>query len=281
VDASQGRLRQLRHHPPAATAQAPEKPMDWSAAQYTRFEAERSRPARDLIAGIPTTAVATAVDLGCGPGNSTELLQRRFPDARLLGIDASPDMLAAARRRLPGVRFERADIAAWTGPERFDVILANASLQWVPDHAALFPALMARLAPGGSLAVQMPDNLDEPTHRLMRETAAGGPWREKLADAAAARAARHAADGYHGLLGATARSVDLWRTTYYHPLAGADAVVEWLKATGLRPFLAPLDPDEAAAFLARYRDAVAGAYPAQPDGTLLLPFPRLFLVATR
>ena len=116
--------------------------MDWSARQYSKFEDERSRPARDLIARIPTGTVRTAVDLGCGPGNSTELLLARYPGARVTGIDSSPDMLAAARDRLPGVDFERADIGAWTGAARYDVILANASLQWVPDHATLLPRLL-------------------------------------------------------------------------------------------------------------------------------------------
>jgi trans-aconitate 2-methyltransferase len=254
--------------------------MDWSAAQYTRFEDERTRPARDLIARIPRDDAASAADLGCGPGNSTELLRQRFPRARIVGIDTSPDMLAAARQRLPDVRFELADIAGWAPPERFDVILANASLQWIPDHAALFPALLSRLAPGGCLAVQMPDNLDEPTHRVMRQIAADGPWRERLAGAAGARAARRGADWYFRLLIGNA-AVDIWRTTYFHPLAGAQAVVEWLHATGLRPFLAPLAAGEAAAFVDRYRDAVAAAYPALPDGTILLPFPRLFIIGTR
>jgi trans-aconitate 2-methyltransferase len=255
--------------------------MDWSAAAYTRFEDERTRPARDLIARIPAEHAATAADLGCGPGNSTELLARRYPGARLVGIDTSPDMLASARARLPKVRFELSDIAAWAPPERFDVILANASLQWLPDHATLFPALVARLAPGGTLAVQMPDNLDEPMHRLMREIASDGPWRDKLAGAAAARTARHPADWYYELLLRHAASVEIWRTTYFHPLAGPEAIVEWLRATGLRPFLAPLADDDAARYLARYRAGIAATYPALPDGTILLPFPRLFLVATR
>ena len=255
---------------------------DWSSAQYLRFEDERSRPARDLIARIPASRVARAVDLGCGPGNSTELLRDRFPDADMLGIDNSPDMLAAARRRLPGARFEAADIARWADPGPFDVILANAALQWVPGHDRLLPALLARLAPGGSLAVQMPDNLDEPSHRLMREVAAAGPWSAALSGAAAARVPRQAPGWYWQLLReAGAASVDLWRTTYFHPLDGVDAIVEWLKSTGLRPFLAPLDAGQAAAFLDRYRAALAEAYPVAADGKVLLAFPRIFFVATR
>ena len=151
-------------------------------------------------------------------------------------------MIEAARKRLPDIAFEVADIREWRAERPFDVILANAVLQWIPGHETLAPALIGRLAPGGALAVQTPDNLDEPSHRLMRETAAQGPWAAKLAGAGKARAERHGAEWYFRLLRAHAPHVDVWRTTYYHPLAGgAPAVVEWLKATGLRPFLDPLE----------------------------------------
>ena len=256
--------------------------MTWSAAQYTKFEAERSRPVRDLLAHIPNGNVANAVDIGCGPGNSTQLLLQRFPHATITGIDSSPDMIAAARERLPEIRFDIDDISQWRGGGRpFDVILANAVLQWVPDHAALIPALLAKLCPGGSLAVQMPHMLEEPAPRLIREIAADGPWAKKLGQAVTTRVIRHSADWYYRLLRECGATVDIWQTTYLHQLAGAGAVVEWFKGSGLRPFLEPLDATERAAFLARYEAAIAQAYPSLPDGTVLLPFPRLFFIATR
>jgi trans-aconitate 2-methyltransferase len=256
--------------------------MSWSARQYTSFEAERTRPVRDLVSAIPNAEVRRAVDLGCGPGNSTEILAARFPAADVSGLDSSPDMIEAARKRMPDSRFGLADIATWEDPEPFDVILSNAALQWLPNHAALMPRLVSELAEGGSLAVQMPDNLDEPAHRLMREVAAAGPWSGKLANASASRAPRLPAEWYYALLRPHAERVDVWRTTYHHVLAGGtDAVVEWFKGSGLRPFLAPLDPAETAGFLAAYRAALVDAYPALPDGSVLLPFPRLFFVATR
>lgn len=256
--------------------------MTWSATQYVAFEAERTRPSRDLLAAVPESEVRVAVDLGCGPGNSTEVVAARYPDAIVHGLDSSEDMIEAARKRLPALRFDVADIEAWNDPGPFDLIFANAVLQWVPDHAALFPRLVEKLAPGGHLAVQMPDNLDEPAHRLMRETAAEGPWAAKLADAAKARATREDAAWYYAMLRPHCARVDVWRTTYHHVLAGgAAAVVEWFKGSGLRPFLAPLDAAEQADYLARYTAAVARAYPTQPDGTVLLPFPRLFIVASR
>jgi len=261
--------------------------MSWSAEQYLKFENERTRPVRDLLAALPLPDARTAVDIGCGPGNSTELLAERFPHAALTGLDNSADMISAARKRMPKVRFETADIEAWArsglppGGGPVDVILANAVLHWVPDHAALFPALVARLSPGGALAVQMPDNLDEAAHRLMREVAASGPWRAKLAAAAAQRVAIASADWYFNLLHSICAVTDIWRTTYYHALVGGDAIVEWFKGSGLRPFLDPLDDAERAAYLTRYTAEVKRAYPPLSDGTVLLPFPRLFIVAVR
>lgn len=255
-------------------------PFDQYAKQYVQFEDERTRPVRDLLAAVPQTPIRTAVDIGCGPGNSTEALMARAPGATIRGLDASADMIEAARKRLPGLRFETADIAAWDEPGTYDVILANAVLQWLPAHETLFPKLVGKLAPGGHLAVQMPDNLDEPAHRLMREVAATGPWAEKLKGVE--RTERFDARHYYALLSPLCSRVDVWRTTYYHPLrGGADAVVEWFKGSALRPFLAALDDDERSAFLARYREAIAVGYPALDDGTVLLPFPRLFIVATR
>jgi trans-aconitate 2-methyltransferase len=256
--------------------------MSWSATQYLAFEQERTRPVRDLLAAVPTTAVRRAVDLGCGPGNSTEMLIARYPGAQVTALDSSADMLDAARKRLPDVAFAQRAIEDWDDPAAFDVILANAVLQWLPDHERLFPRLIAKLANNGSLAVQMPDNLDEPAHALMREVAAAGPWAGRLAGVVSRRAPRRTPAWYYDALRGTCRALDIWRTTYHHALPeGAPAVVEWFKGSGLRPFLAALDPAEQTTFLARYTEAIARAYPAFADGTLLLPFPRLFIVATR
>jgi trans-aconitate 2-methyltransferase len=256
--------------------------VSWSAKQYVTFEEERTRPVRDLLSALPAIEARSTIDLGCGPGNSTELLAARFPNAAVRGLDSSPDMIAAARRRLPQVQFAIGGIEEWNDAGPFDVILANAVLHWVPEHATLLPALVARLASGGGLAIQMPDNLDAPTHRLMREIAADGPWATTLATASASRAPVGSANGYYELLRPLCSKVDVWRTTYYHPLSGGAAgIVEWFKGSGLRPFLEPLDAPSRAAYLDRYTAAVARAYPALSDGSVLLPFPRLFMVAIR
>jgi trans-aconitate 2-methyltransferase len=256
--------------------------LSWSAKQYVAFEDERTRPVRDLLASLPPIDAHSVIDLGCGPGNSTEVLAACYPQANISGIDSSSDMIEAARRRLPHVSFAVEDLQAWKDAGPFDVILANAVLQWVAHHESLLPRLVKRLAPGGALAVQMPDNLDEPAHRLMREVAADGPWAAKLASSSAARAPLDGATWYYELLRPLCSKVDLWRTTYYHFLrGGAGAVVEWFEGSGLRAVLEPLNATERAAFLERYTAAIAKAYPQAADGSVLLPFPRLFLTAIR
>ena len=256
--------------------------MTWSAQQYTKYEDERTRPVRDLVAAIPTLEPATVIDLGCGPGNSTEVLAARYPAAQLVGMDSSPDMCAEARKRLPHARIDHAPIEAWSDGGPWGVIHANAVLHWVDDHPRLLPRLVSYLAPGGTLAIQMPDNLDEPAHVLMRELAAEPPWAAQLASAAATRTAIATPAQFFNLLRPHCARVEVWHTTYQHHLAGGiDAIVEWFKGSGLRPFLAPLESPAQTEYLSRYRRRLVDAYPLLSDGGVLLPFPRLFIVATR
>ncbi|RXF73007.1 trans-aconitate 2-methyltransferase [Hansschlegelia zhihuaiae] len=254
---------------------------DWSAATYLRFEDERTRPAADLLARVPLEAASLAVDLGCGPGNSTALIARRFPEAKLVGVDSSPDMLRAAQKRVPDAAFVEADLADWSPDRTPDLVFANAALQWLPDHETLFPRLMRLVAPGGALAVQIPDNRSEPSHALMAEVARDGRWAGRIAHAGESRAEILSGEAYFDLLAPHADSVDVWRTTYLHPLDGAGAIASWLKATGLRPYLDPLDEEERKVFLALYVDRLRAFYPERGAGKVLLRFPRLFVVATR
>lgn len=253
---------------------------DWNARAYRRFEADRSRPAADLLARVPSGARRRIVDLGCGPGNSTQLLAERHPDSEIVGLDASPDMLASARARLPQLTFIQSDIVDWRGGPA-DLIFANAVLHWVPNHIQVMARLARQLAPLGCLAVQMPDNENEPTHVLMREIAGEARFRDKLTQAAGARETIGSFADYDAALSPFCDDIDIWRTTYVHRLEGPDAIVAWVESAGLRPFLAPLSAEERAAFLARYRAAIAGAYAPRAGGGVLLPFPRLFIVASR
>ena len=260
---------------------------DWNPAIYSRYEDEPTRPAQELLARVPLTEAARVFDLGCGPGNSTKLLVRRFPGATVVGTDNSEAMLAAACQRVPAAHFELSDIACWE-PASSDaapqLIYANAALQWVPDHTHLIPRLFAALAPGGVLAIQMPDNRDEPTHRLMRKLAAEAPWADAIGDGSKLRTELFSISQYYDLLAAPAAgadSVDVRRTAYQHPMDSAAAIVEWARATGLKPFLDRLPPDLQASYLAGYENRVAKAYPTRTEGKLLLAFPRMFIVAKK
>jgi trans-aconitate 2-methyltransferase len=255
--------------------------LDWNPALYRRYEDERTRPAAELLARVPLTEATQAVDLGCGPGNSTELLVQRFAGAAVVGIDNSEAMLASARERLPQARFEFGDIATWQPALPPHLIYANAALQWVPDHEALIPRLFAALAPGGVLAIQMPDNREEPTHRMMREVAAEAPWAQAIGNADKLRTKLLSIAGYYDLLAADAAKVDVWRTAYQHPMASAAAIVEWVSGTGLKPFVDRLTPDLRGSYLAEYERRIATGYPPRSDGRLLLAFPRMFIVAQR
>ncbi|PKH20047.1 trans-aconitate 2-methyltransferase [Enterobacterales bacterium CwR94] len=250
---------------------------DWDPELYRRFEAERTRPAEELLARVNVPQVRVAVDLGCGPANSTELLAKRWPQAAVIGLDSSAAMLEQARERLPDVTFVQADAQQWQAQVPCDLIYANASLQWMSNHAQLLPHLVAQLAAGGALAVQMPDNLEEPSHALMRKVAGEPDWQSKVGGLS--RKKLLSTSEYYNLLTAAGCQVDIWRTTYYHVMPAVSSIVDWLRATGLRTYLEPLNKHEQHGFLQRYEAELIHAYPTHHDGSVLLAFPRLFMVA--
>lgn len=256
--------------------------MSWDDAQYLKFGDERTRAARELLARVPLPGPERVVDLGCGPGNSTALLRDRWPAAQITGVDNSPEMLERARKDFPTpesrIEWTSGDAGGFTPPRPVDLLFANAVFHWLPDHATLFPSLVDKICDGGVLAVQMPHNFDEPSHRLMRETRAKvTPGRQEV------RALTPVASPafYYDLLAPRMTAVDIWRTTYEQVMPDAGAIVEWVKGTGLRPYLDDLDEAERSRFLLAYREAIDAAYPARSDGKRLFSFPRLFIVAVR
>ncbi|HSF26395.1 MAG TPA: trans-aconitate 2-methyltransferase [Actinomycetes bacterium] len=254
--------------------------MQWDPEQYLRFGDHRARPFHDLLARVEADDPSYVVDLGCGPGPLTELLARRWPHATVVGVDSSPEMIARAERlATDGLEFVRADLRDWTPEYPVDVLVSNATLQWVPDHLAQLPRLAAMLAPRGWLALQRPGNFDAPSHTELAAMRTSPRWRDRLAGLAE-RAAVHEPATYLATLAAAGLVVDAWETTYLQVLAGEDAVLEWMKGTGLRPTLELLTEPEAAEFVAEYGERLRAAYPAQPFGTVL-PFRRIFMVARR
>ena len=251
----------------------------WDPTQYLKFAGHRVRPALDLIAQIPLEAPRAIYDLGCGAGNITRLLAERWPAAAVTGIDSSPDMLAKARQEAPGIAFAEADVARWSSPAPADLLFSNATLHWLDDHTALLPRLVAQLAPGGVLAVQIPYNRESPSHVLMEAAAADGPWRARLSSVRQAYQSLEDVDTYYRILAPGARQLDIWQTEYLHVLEGENPVVAWTRGTALRPYLDALDEGEGEGFLAAYAQRIAASYPKQADGKTLLPFRRLFFIA--
>jgi trans-aconitate 2-methyltransferase len=252
--------------------------MAWDPRQYLRYADERLRPALDLIARIPLEAPKQVADLGCGPGNVTALLARRWPTATVVGVDSSPAMIETASTAETGCRFVLGDFATWIADTCVDVIYSNAALQWHANHRSLFPHLLDQLAQGGVFAASMPSMEESPLHRLQHVVAKSGPWATRLAGVEA-RWPILSPDDYYDLLGPRVASLDIWETTYLHVLHGEDAAAQWAAGTSLRPFLDRLPPDVRRDFQSAYAEALRPAYPARADGTTLLPFKRLFIIA--
>jgi trans-aconitate 2-methyltransferase len=254
----------------------------WDPDIYERYKAYRDRPALDLLLQIPGDLNPGVVwDLGCGTGEQAALLARRHPAAQVFGLDSSQDMLAAARRRAEPVTWVQGDIGGFSSDRPVDLIFTNAALQWVGEHQRLFPRLAGQLAPGGVLACQMPLSFHEAWHLALRDLAEAPEWSSRLAQVRGTNPVAGAAD-YFDWLSPVCGAVDIWSTTYLHVLEGEDPVVDWMRGTGLRPYLDALpDPAEQAAFLDAYRARLAKAFPPRADGLTLFPFPRIFIVARR
>ncbi|MGD9615626.1 MAG: methyltransferase domain-containing protein [Alphaproteobacteria bacterium] len=253
--------------------------MAWDPAQYLKFAGPRLRPALDLLQRIDVEAPDVVYDLGAGAGNVTRLIAARWPDAQIIGVDSSAEMLAKAAAENPAIGWQRADLAGWRPSLPADVIYSNAALHWLDNHDALMAELLIGLKPGGVLAVQMPRNFGAPSHTLITETALAGPWRGALEPLLRPSPVAEPAV-YYDLLAPRAASLDIWETEYLQVLDGPNPVKEWTKGTWLAPLLAALDEPERSRFETAYGERVAAVYPPRRDGRTLFPFRRMFLIAT-
>src|SRR6201996_2076233 len=235
----------------------------WDAEQYLRFDGERARPFFDLVAQVGAASPRYVADLGCGPGNLTAALAGRWPEATVVGVDNSPEMIEAARATARGgsrnLSFEPGDVWDWRPARPLDVLVCNAVLQWVPGHDELLLRWADLLAPDGWLAFQLPGNFDQPSHEIVKEMAAAPRWRALLADARLNRQAGDPAD-YVSLLARPGFVVDAWETSYLHILHGENPVLEWTKGSTLRPVLAALDAEQGDAFVREYGERLGGGY---------------------
>lgn len=247
----------------------------WDPERYLAYSDERGRPLVELLARVGATDPGTVVDLGCGPGNLTALLRERWPGAQVIGVDSSPQMIAKARE-VPGIAFEVGDLRTWRPPAPVDVLVCNATLQWVPGHLDVLPVLVGHVAPGGWFAFQVPGNFDEPSHVIRRDLAAEPPYAEHTAGVAVPDACDP--ETYLEKLAGLGCQVDVWETTYLHVLTGPDPVFTWVSGTGARPTLQALPDRLRPEFEAELKRRLAEAYPERPYG-VVLPFRRVFVVA--
>ena len=250
----------------------------WDAGQYLRFGGERARPFFDLVAQVGATSPSYVADLGCGPGNLTAALAERWPAAAVVGVDNSPEMIAAAQAG-PNLSFALGGVWQWRPGRPVDVLVCNAVLQWVPGHDELLLRWADLLAPGGWLAFQLPGNFGQPSHEIVAEMARAPRWSGLLADVTLNRQAGDPAD-YVALLARPGFQVDAWETSYLHILHGDNPVLEWTKGSTLRPVLSALDEEQAGAFLREYGERVGEAYHPHSFGTVF-PFRRVFAVVHR
>jgi trans-aconitate 2-methyltransferase len=254
---------------------------EWNADLYLQFANERTQPVHDLVNRIHLLNPRRIMDLGCGPGNSTEVLRRRWPESQVSGLDNSEEMIAKARKSHPEGAWQHGDAATWVAGEPFDLVFSNAMLQWIPQHEVVCPHLLQQVASHGALAVQVPAHYDSALHREIVDVSLDPAWSSRMEFARRALT-NHSPAFYYDLLSPLVARLDVWETTYHHVLPGPESVLEWFRATGLRPFLEALKAgEESRRFEAILLERYALTYPRRPNGSILFPFRRLFFVAYR
>lgn len=254
---------------------------EWNSTQYLKFEKERTQPSVDLASRIDLNHPKSVLDIGCGPGNSSGVLKKRFPNARVLGIDISANMLERARRDYPEIQFQQVDISRekWPLAGDFDVVFSNACLQWVPNHPRLLVKMMNLLKDGGRMAVQIPINFEEPIHRIIKEIATHDRWRDKISRPRIFYTLT--AEEYYDILAEISSDFSMWVTTYCHRMKSHNSIIEWYKGTGLKPYLEVLSEEDGVLFINEVANEVKKQYRTQKNGEIIFRFPRLFFVAAK
>lgn len=253
----------------------------WDPDSYLKFQDERTQPSIDLVSRIDLSRPKQVIDIGCGPGNSTMVLRRRWPHSRIIGLDSSPEMIARAKETYPGETWLMTDAAGWECPERFDVVFSNATLQWIPDHAFLIRKLWDRVNANGALAVQVPANTDSPLYQAVATVSRRSEWRETLSGCGELLT-YHDPEFYYDLLSTASKRVSVWQTTYFHVMSDHQGLIDWYASTGMRPYLERLaDEDQRHSFRGRVLEEIRGRFSLRRDGKILFPFRRLFFIAYR
>lgn len=254
---------------------------DWSAEQYSKFENDRTLPSIDLANAIVKDNVRSILDIGCGIGNSSAAVKNRFPQAEVIGVDNSGDMLETARKNHPDIKFFNLDASTQLGSvnRRFDVVFSNACIQWLPDHPRLLADLMRLLNDGGVLAVQIPQQYKHPMHGVILSVAESEKWREKVGEPRVFYNLKE--NGYFDILSEISSDFRIWETVYMHRMPSHRSIVEWYKGTSLRPFLAQLSDSDKADFERDVLCETKKVYPVQKNGEIIFRFPRLFFTAVK
>lgn len=252
---------------------------DWNSTQYLMFENERTQPAIDLVNRIYIEDPKKIIDIGCGPGNSTQVLAKRFPNAYILGVDNSPNMIETAKRNFPSLDFKICDAGKDLSmiDDDFDVVFSNACIQWIPNHKQLLKNMIELLKTGGILAVQTPMNYNEPIHKIIGEVSTNEKWKSKFINH---RIFYNLSQSeYYDVLSEISSEFSIWETTYYHKLASHKDIMEWYRGTGLRPYLNDLSGEDKLDFEQDIFNKVEKEYTVQKNGTIIFRFPRFFFTA--
>jgi trans-aconitate 2-methyltransferase len=254
---------------------------DWNPNLYLKFSDQRARPAADLIAQIRLENPRRIIDLGCGTGNSTEQLHHRWPEAEITGLDSSPEMLRQARLGHPDWNWIESPIQAWRPEGSYDVVFSNAALHWVADHESVFPRLLSFVSPGGVLAVQMPNNFLSPAHQGMKKVAQDPCWAGAL-DGTSDNCNVQPIKFYYRVLSGAGRDLNLWEIEYLQIMNSTRAILDWMRSTAMRAYLERLrDEKSRRKFEEMCLHEFERAYRAEPDGAVLFPYRRMFIVTSR